>query len=161
MGGTCQSGITHFIFHHLGKRGGNRSRIIREVINMSGNKPSPRVRVIPAKVRTDRNALNPDGNKKRVAAYARISTNEESQQGSYELQVAHYTDFISKQPFMGLVKVYADYGISGTSIKNRVEFHKLIQDCVDGKIDYIITKSISRFARNTLDCLRYIRELKE
>lgn len=127
---------------------------------MSENRPSPRVRVIPAKVRTDRNALNPDGQKKRVAAYARISTNEESQAGSYELQVAHYTDFIQSNPSWELVKVYADYGISGTSTKNRLEFQQLIQDCVDGKIDYIITKSISRFARNTLDCLRYIRELK-
>ena len=127
---------------------------------MNGNRPSPRVRVIPAKVRTDRNALNPDGQKKRVAAYARISTNEESQAGSYELQVAHYTDFIQSNPSWELVKVYADYGISGTSTKNRLEFQQLIQDCVDGKIDYIITKSISRFARNTLDCLRYIRELK-
>ncbi|MEC1771958.1 recombinase family protein [Schinkia azotoformans] len=127
---------------------------------MSGSRPSPRVKVIPAKVRTDRNALNPDGKRKRVAAYARISTNEESQVGSYELQVAHYTDFIKSNPSWELVKVYADYGISGTSTKNRVEFQKLIQDCVVGKIDYIITKSISRFARNTLDCLRYIRELK-
>lgn len=126
----------------------------------NSNRPSPRVRVIPAKVRTDRNALNVDGMKKRVAAYARISTSEESQASSYELQVAHYTDFIQSNPSWELVKVYADFGISGTSTKKRLQFLQLIQDCVDGKIDYIITKSISRFARNTLDCLRYIRELK-
>lgn len=121
---------------------------------------SPKVRVIPAKVRTGRNEPNAGGVKKRVAAYARISTNDPSQAGSYELQVAHYTEFIQSNPNWELVKVYCDEGISGTSTKKRLGFQNLINDCVEGKIDYILTKSISRFARNTLDCLRYIRELK-
>ncbi|MDQ0154140.1 recombinase family protein [Robertmurraya andreesenii] len=121
---------------------------------------SPKVRVIPAKVRTGRNEPNAGGVKKRVAAYARISTNDPSQAGSYELQVAHYTEFIQSNPNWELVKVYCDEGISGTSTKKRLGFQSLINDCIEGKIDYILTKSISRFARNTLDCLKYIRELK-
>jgi len=123
-------------------------------------KRSPKVRVIPAKVRTGRNEPNADGVKKRVAAYARISTNDPSQAGSYDLQVEHYTEFIKSNPNWEMVKVYCDEGISGTSTNKRLGFQSLINDCVEGKIDYILTKSISRFARNTLDCLRYIRELK-
>ena len=77
------------------------------------------------------------------------------------MQVAHYTQFIQKNPEWELAGIYADDGITGTNTKKREEFNRMIQDCMDGKIDMIITKSISRFARNTLDCLKYIRELKE
>lgn len=98
--------------------------------------------------------------KKRVCAYCRVSTEEESQATSYDLQVSYYTDYIKRNSSWKFAGVYADEGISGTSTKNREQFLQMIQDCRDGKIDYIITKSISRFARNTLDCLQYIRELK-
>ncbi|AHM57225.1 resolvase domain protein [Peptoclostridium acidaminophilum DSM 3953] len=121
---------------------------------------SPRVRVIPAQGRTDRNKEHYDGRKKRIAAYARVSTLEEHQSSSYELQVAYYTEYIQKNPAWEFYKVFADEGISGTSIKNRTGFQEMIQAAKDGKIDYIITKSISRFARNTLDCISTVRLLK-
>ena len=119
-----------------------------------------RVRIIPAKARTGRTEENPDGQKKRIAVYARVSTASEMQASSYDLQVAHYTEYVSKNPAWTLVDVYADEGISGTSTKNRTEFNRMIQDCEEQKIDYILTKSISRFARNTLDCISVIRKLK-
>ena len=95
----------------------------------------------------------------RVCAYCRVSTDEESQQSSYELQVQHYTEYINKHDNWTLVGVYADEGISGTSVNHRVQFLQMIQDAEDGKIDMIVTKSISRFARNTLDCISYVRRL--
>ena len=98
--------------------------------------------------------------KKRVCAYCRVSTDLDEQQTSYELQVVHYTNLIRKNVLWEFSGVYADEGISGTSIKNRTEFLRMIEDCKAGKIDMIITKSISRFARNTLDCLNYVRMLK-
>ncbi len=99
--------------------------------------------------------------KLRVAAYCRVSTDSDEQASSYEVQVEHYTNFINNNSEWELAGIYADDGISGTSTKNREEFNRLIQDCMDNKVDRIITKSISRFARNTLDCLKYIRQLKE
>ncbi len=122
---------------------------------------NPRVRVIPAKIKTHRNEINLDGGKKRIAAYARVSTMEEQQQSSYELQVSYYQEYVARNPSWELVKVYSDEGITGTSLKNRDSFNQMIQDARDGKIDYIITKSISRFSRNVLDCVSTIRELKE
>ena len=83
------------------------------------------------------------------------------QASSYDLQVAHYKDYVSKNPSWILADVYADEGISGTSTKNRTEFNRMIQDCEEGRIDYILTKSISRFARNTFDCISIIRTFKE
>jgi len=97
---------------------------------------------------------------KRVCAYCRVSTAQEEQQTSYELQVTHYTDFIQQNELWEFSGIYADEGISGTSIKKRTDFLRMVQDCKDAKIDLIITKSISRFARNTLDCLNYVRMLK-
>lgn len=98
--------------------------------------------------------------KLRVAAYCRVSTDTETQAGSYELQIQYYTEYIKSNPDWIFVGVYADHGISGTSTKKRVQFLKMIEDCHQGKIDIIITKSVSRFARNTLDTIRYMRELK-
>lgn len=98
---------------------------------------------------------------KRVAAYCRVSTQQEEQINSYEVQTKYYTEKISSEPKWKLVKIFADKGISGTSTKNRDEFNKMIRMCKRGKIDMIITKSISRFARNTVDCLKYVRMLKE
>lgn len=97
---------------------------------------------------------------KRVAVYARVSTDDPNQTSSYELQKNHYQDYVSQVPNWSLVKIYADEGISGTSLNHRDAFKEMIQDCLDGKIDLIITKSVSRFARNTEDCLHYMRRLK-
>ena len=99
--------------------------------------------------------------KKKVAAYCRVSTDQEEQLSSYENQVRYYTEIITRNPDYELVDIYADEGISGTNTKKRDDFNRMIEDCRAGKIDLIITKSISRFARNTLDCLNYVRELKE
>lgn len=107
------------------------------------------------------NKSNSSVSKLRVAAYCRVSTDSDEQATSYEAQVAHYTDLIQKNPEWEFVGTYADDGISGTNTKKREDFNRMIDDCNTGKIDMIITKSISRFARNTRDCLRYIRELKE
>ena len=96
-----------------------------------------------------------------MAAYCRVSTAQEEQLLSYENQVNYYTTFINENPIYEYAGTYADEGISATNTKKRDEFKRMIADCRAGKIDMIITKSISRFARNTLDCLNYVRELKE
>ena len=90
-----------------------------------------------------------------------MSTDQEEQLLSYENQVNYYTNCISENPLYEYAGTYADEGISGTNTKKRDEFNRMIADCRSGKIDMIITKSISRFARNTLDCLNYVRELTE
>ena len=97
----------------------------------------------------------------RVAAYCRVSSNKDDQEHSYETQVRYFTSLYRGSETSELVGVYADEGISGTSMDKRVEFQRLMEDCRAGKIDRIVTKSISRFARNTKDCLKSIRELKE
>lgn len=122
---------------------------------------SRNITVIPARKRVGNTAAAEQRPKLKVAAYCRVSTDSEEQASSYEVQVAHYTQFIQKNPEWELAGIYADDGITGTNTKKREEFNRMIQDCMDGNIDMIITKSISRFARNTLDCLKYIRELKE
>ncbi|SHE89998.1 recombinase family protein [Caloramator proteoclasticus] len=96
-----------------------------------------------------------------MAAYCRVSTDQLEQLLSYEAQVAYYTSYITNHPDYELAGIYADEGISGTNTKKREQFNKMIEDCKAGKIDMIITKSISRFARNTLDTLNYVRQLKE
>lgn len=98
---------------------------------------------------------------KRVAAYCRVSTQQEEQINSYEVQTRYYTEKINAEPKWKLVQIFADKGISGTSTKHRDEFNRMIRMCKRGRIDMIITKSISRFARNTVDCLKYIRLLKD
>ncbi|MBR3320166.1 recombinase family protein [Candidatus Saccharibacteria bacterium] len=97
---------------------------------------------------------------KRVAAYARVSTEQEEQEGSFYSQISFYTDYINENPNWQLVRVYADRGLSGTSYKHRPEFSQMIEDAKAGKIDLILTKSVSRFARNTVDSLVITRELK-
>lgn len=99
--------------------------------------------------------------KRKVAAYARVSTEQEEQEGSYEAQVDYYTQYIKSNPEWEFVEVYADKGISGTGTKKREGFNRMMNDAKNGKIDLILTKSISRFARNTTDSLNAIRELKE
>ena len=100
-----------------------------------------------------------DTSEKRVAVYARVSTGDPNQTSSYELQKNHYQDMVSRHPGWNLVHIYADEGISGTSLKHRDEFIKMIAACEAGQIDLIVTKSVSRFARNVLDCIGKVREL--
>jgi len=114
---------------------------------------------IPAK--TNNKTFNNLPQKKRMAAYCRVSTEHEEQLTSYTAQVEYYTNYINNHPDYDFVFCYADEGITGTSTKKREQFNKMIEDCKSGKIDMIITKSISRFARNTLDTLNYVRMLKE
>ena len=99
--------------------------------------------------------------KRRVAAYARVSTDSDEQQSSYEAQVDFYTRHIQSNPEWEFVGLYADEGISGTNTKRREGFNLMVADALDGKIDLILTKSISRFARNTVDTLTTVRKLKE
>lgn len=98
--------------------------------------------------------------KLRVAAYCRVSTEEEEQQSSYEIQCSYYTEKILSHPEWELVDIFADEGITGTSTKKRGDFNRMIRMCRKGKIDLILTKSVPRFARNTLDTLNYTRMLK-
>ena len=98
---------------------------------------------------------------KRVAAYCRVSTDREEQEHSFETQKAMYTEMIMMKPTWQTAGIYADEGITGTVAKKRPGFMKMIEDCRKGKIDMIVTKSVSRFSRNNLDCLMYVRELKQ
>lgn len=97
----------------------------------------------------------------RVAVYVRVSTDNLGQETSYELQKNYYEEFVLKHPNWKLVKIYADKGISGTSTKHRVELNQMLADSRAGKIDLIITKSVSRLARNTVDCITIVRNLAE
>ena len=96
-----------------------------------------------------------------VAAYARVSTEKEEQEDSFERQVEHYKQMIGARPDWQYVEIYADPGISGTRAEKRPDFLRMIEDCRAGKIQKVLVKSISRFARNTVDALNYIRELRE
>ena len=116
------------------------------------------VTVIPAKPQMNQQAVR---RQLRVAAYCRVSTEEEEQQSSYEAQCTYYTDKIMTNPEWTMAGIFADEGITGTSTKKRDDFNRMIRKCRQKKIDLILTKSISRFARNTLDSLKYIRALKE
>lgn len=119
------------------------------------------VTVIHAKKVIDNTKVENKENKKiRVAAYCRVSTDQDEQLNSFENQVQYYTNYINNNPKYKMAGIYADEGISGTNAKKRKEFMRMIEDCEAKKIDLVITKSISRFARNTQDCLMYSRKLK-
>lgn len=118
------------------------------------------ISIIPATRGYDR-TIRPQMKAMRVAAYCRVSTLQEQQETSYEAQVNYYTEKIENNPSWKLAGIYADDGKSATSTKNRSNFQAMIEDCMAGKIDMVITKSISRFARNTVDSLTNIRKLKE
>lgn len=118
------------------------------------------ITMIPARPQAGNSIKIEEKPKLKVAAYCRVSTDSDEQATSYEAQIEHYTEFIQKNPEWILAGIYADDGITGTNTKKRDEFNRMIADCEAGKIDMVITKSISRFARNTLDCLKYIRQLK-
>ena len=118
-----------------------------------------RIVEIPASMRENAGRKN-TVRKLRVAAYCRVSTEEEEQQGSFEIQKLYYTEKINSTPEWEVAGIYADDGISGVHTKKRDGFNQMIQDCKKRKIDLILTKSISRFARNTLDSIQYVRMLK-
>ena len=119
-----------------------------------------RIIEIPASMRENAGRKN-TVRKLRVAAYCRVSTEEEEQQGSFELQKSFYTSEIESNPEWVLAGIYADDGISGVHTQKRDGFIKMIQDCEKKKIDLVLTKSISRFARNTVDSIQYVRMLKQ
>ncbi len=119
-----------------------------------------KVRVIPSTINPLTQTNIGAAVKRRVAAYARVSTDSDEQYTSYEAQVNFYSKYIQEKPEWEFVQVYADEGITGTNTKKRNEFNKMIADALEGKIDLIITKSISRFARNTLDTISITRDLK-
>ena len=119
-----------------------------------------RIVEIPASMRESAGRKN-SVRKLRVAAYCRVSTEEEEQQGSFEIQKLYYTEKINSTPEWEVAGIYADDGISGVHTKKRDGFNQMIQDCKKHRIDLILTKSISRFARNTLDSIQYVRMLKQ
>ena len=119
----------------------------------------PKVITIPARPETE--ASQEIRRQLRVAAYCRVSTDEEEQLTSYEAQQNYYTDYIMKNREWTMAGIFADEGITGTSARKRPEFLRMIKLCKKNKIDIVLTKSISRFARNTVDCLNYIRVLKD
>lgn len=119
------------------------------------------VEVIEAKRKLTDRSKSHKVERLRVAAYCRVSTDSEDQLHSYRSQVQYYTDLINKKKEWVMTEVYADEAITGTQVTKREGFRKMISDCMEGKIDMVITKSISRFARNTLDTLKYVRMLKE
>ena len=118
-----------------------------------------KVIIIPKKTRHE--LFNIESRKERLAAYCRVSTDSEEQESSYELQVQYYTKLINSMDNAVLVKVYADEGISGKSMKHRPQFMEMIDNCIKGNIDRILTKSISRFSRNAIDCVSQVRMLKD
>ena len=117
-----------------------------------------RIVVIPAKPREE---IRQTSKLLKVAAYCRVSTDDKEQKTSYEAQIQYYTNKINKNPDWQMAGIFADVGITGIQAKKRPEFLKMIRLCRQRKIDIILTKSLSRFARNTVDSLKYIRELKE
>ena len=119
------------------------------------------VTVIPATLNIHTKTPTKERVRRRVAAYARVSTDSEEQLTSYEAQVDYYTRFIQENPDWDFVEVYTDEGISAVNTKRRDGFNRMIRDALAGKIDLIVTKSVSRFARNTVDSLTTIRKLKE
>ncbi len=119
---------------------------------------APKVIVIPAKAETPQEQAKKRN--LRVAAYCRVSTDSEEQLTSYQNQLAYYTEKIMKEPGWTMAGMFADEGITGTSATKRKEFLRMIRQCRQGKIDLILTKSVSRFARNTVDTLNYTRELR-
>lgn len=122
--------------------------------------PPKTVRIIPATIDT-KAVITQSYRQLRVAAYCRVSTKQDEQLNSYEVQRTHYEERIRTEPKWSLVGIFADKGITGTNMKKRDEFNKMLRLCYKGKIDMIIVKSISRFARNTLDVIKITRKLRE
>ena len=121
----------------------------------------PNVTVIPATRNLHTGVRNDAVAKQKTAGYARVSMDSEEQLTSYEAQVDYYANYIKSRPEWEFVDVYTDEGISATDTRHRDGFNKMVQDALDGKIDLIVIKSVSRFARNTVDSLTTVRKLKE
>ena len=126
---------------------------------MIGTATAPNMRIVMIPARTQEE-IKKAAKCLKVAAYCRVSTDDKEQKTSYEAQIQYYTDKINKNPEWQMAGIFADEGITGTQAKKRPEFLKMIRLCRQGKIDIILTKSLSRFARNTVDSLNYIRELR-
>ena len=126
---------------------------------VTANAKEKKVRIIAETINSQENTFQ-SYRRIRVAAYCRVSTKQEEQINSYEVQKKHYTEKINANPEWQMVGIFADKGITGTSVLKRDEFNKMIKLCKSKKIDMILVKSISRFARNTVDCLHYTRMLK-
>ena len=129
-------------------------------IIITNEEKESKVRVIPARKKFIPVALQ-ENKKLRVAAYCRVSTQSDEQELSFDSQCTFYKDMITKNPNYIFVDIYADEGITGTSVKKRKAFQRLMKDALAGKIDLIITKSVTRFARNTLDAVGWMRKLKD
>lgn len=121
----------------------------------------PEITVIPATRQLHTKEKISAVTRRKVADYARVSTDSEEQLTSYEAQVDYYTKYIRSNPDWQFVEVYTDEGISATNTRKREGFNRMIADALSGKIDLIVTKSVSRFARNTVDSLTAVRKLKE
>ena len=119
------------------------------------------VKIIPPTISPLTRTPMASATKRRVAGYARVSTDSEEQLTSYEAQVDYYTRYIREKPDWEFVGVYTDEGISAVNTKKREGFNSMVRDALNGKIDLIVTKSVSRFARNTVDSLVTVRKLKE
>lgn len=132
-----------------------RERIRQKIQNNADERQLIVIPADPAKTLTDETVV------KRVCAYCRVSTDDPAQTTSYELQKKHYEQQINDTPGWTFAGIYADEGISATSLKNRDEFNRMIEDCYAGKIDVIMTKNVSRFARNVVDCLSVVRKLAQ
>lgn len=120
-----------------------------------------KITVIPATINSATRMPFITQQKRRVAAYARVSTDKDEQFTSYEAQIDYYEKMIRRNPEWEYVGMYSDEGISGTSTRHRDGFNEMINDALAGKIDLIVTKSVSRFARNTVDSLVTVRKLKD
>ena len=123
--------------------------------------PERRVTAIPATISRYTAIPINSTKKRRVAGYARVSTDHEDQVSSYEAQIDYYTNYIQSRDDWEFVKVYTDEGITATNTKKREGFNNMVTDALAGKIDLIVTKSVSRFARNTVDSLVTVRKLKD
>ena len=140
---------------HL-SRNEERDRIRQRI--QDSNVDDRKLVVIPA---VEAISLSDETMEKRVCAYCRVSTDDPAQTTSYELQKKHYKEQIEQTPGWTFAGIYADEGISATSLKNRDEFNRMIEDCYSGKIDVIVTKNVSRFARNVVDCISIVRKLAQ
>ena len=117
------------------------------------------ITVIPAKINPVTGRVESTVKRRRVAGYARVSTDKDEQFTSFKAQTDYYTQYIQSNPSWEFVKVYTDEGITGTSTRHREGFNQMVEDALAGKIDLIVTKSVSRFSRNILDCIGEVRKL--
>ena len=138
------------------RRSDSQEKIKQKIRNRYKGVDRSEIEFIPAK---EKEKLFEDTAQKRVCAYCRVSTDDAKQTSSYELQKNHYEEMIKEHEGWALVDLYADEGISGTSLQRREDFKRMIIDCKAGKIDLVVTKSVSRFARNIVDCIAKVREL--